>query len=194
MCRTETGALKNEAKSEVMSLFKKKVTKDCATCRGFTLVELMVVIAIVVFGMAIAIPNINAWKASGLFNAAARDLRSSFQLAKMEAAKNNVVCTITFNLAVGSYDVYVDTDEDLVFDDPGELRLNSVVFSDYKGVSLGAVTFAGNGFGDPSVAFNSRGLPIASGGGPGGGTVTLSDNYGRTRTITVTAAGCASIN
>jgi Tfp pilus assembly protein FimT len=165
----------------------------------------MVVIGIIVIAAAFTLPNISSWRASAKLNGAARDLASNFQVAKMEATKRNRVCAVTFNIAVDDtltdVIVYVD-DGDLLFEpgstDPKEEILRRVKFSDsiYQTISLDTVTFADNASGQPSIAFNSRGMPINDTGSVGAGSVSIVNNLDPpgTKTITVSPAGNISIN
>lgn len=177
--------------------------------KGFTLVELRIVLATISIMSAIALPNITAMIAKYRLKAAARDMVSNFQRAKMMAVKNNTLCTITFNVPVGAetydYVVYVDEDRDFEYD-AGETILASKRFKDYKskvGFDLSegdgdGLTFTQNDHGRPSIAFNSRGLPISPGGvaGMGMGSVFLKNGRNKTRKIFVhnRQEGLESIN
>jgi len=169
---------------------------------GFTLVETGIVLATISIMSAIAYPNITSMMANNRLKAAARDVMSHLQRAKMVAVKNNSLCTITFNQPVGGitydYVVYVDDDRDYEYD-AGEAILASARFSDYKGgvrldPSKGGgdgVTFTENDAGRPSIAFNSRGLPVSPGGaaGMGMGSIYLTNNRETRKWISVHKAG-----
>ncbi|RPI76928.1 MAG: prepilin-type N-terminal cleavage/methylation domain-containing protein [Desulfobacteraceae bacterium] len=66
-------------------------------CAGFSLVELMVVIAVISILMAIAVPAFFAWKPNYQLQRAARDLYSNMQKVKIEAIKRNTNVVIVFN-------------------------------------------------------------------------------------------------
>ena len=175
--------------------------------KGFTQVELIVAVAIITIALAFAIPNIPKWRARAKLNGVARDLASHFQFAKMEAAKRSSFCAVTFNIMVDGTPldalVYVD-DGNLQYD--GEQILRRVKFSDsiYKTISLDTnqgggdgLSFADNGMGQPSIAFNRNGLPIDASGNiitAGADSVFIRNDRGGTKSITVSPAGNIRIN
>ena len=177
---------------------------------GVTLMELMVVMGIIVIAAAFTLPNISSWRASAKLNGAARDLASNFQVAKMEATKRNGVCAVTFNIAVDDtltdVIVYVDVAGDLVYNAGDTEILRRPFASTYRTISLDldegggdGVNLADNASGQPSIAFNSRGLPIDDTGSvitAGADSVFIINNLDPpgTKTITVSPAGNVSIN
>ena len=184
------------------------IMKNLRRNEGFTLTELMVVIGVIVIAAAFTLPNISSWRASAKLNGAARDLATNFQVAKMEATKRNGVCAVTFNIAVdgtlSDVIVYVDVAEDLVYN-AGETEILRRPFdSTYKTISLDpeegggdGVTLADNASGQPSIAFNSRGLPIDDTGSVitvGADSVFIINDLGGTKIIKVSPAGNISIN
>ncbi len=185
------------------------VMKNLRRNEGFTLTELMVVIGIIVIAAAFTLPNISSWRASARLNGAARDLATNFQVAKMEATKRNGVCAVTLNIAVDGtltdVIVYVDVPRDLVYNAGDTEILRRPFASTYKTISLDpgegggdGVTLADNASGQPSIAFNSRGLPIDNTGSviTAGAEVFIINNLDPpgTKTITVSPAGNVSIN
>ena len=172
---------------------------------GFTLVEVLVTIAIIAIMSAIAVPGFSRWLPNYRLKSAARNVASNFQAAKLTAIKKGINCTITFNQVIGGttydYVVYEDANNNLEYD-AGEQVVNRVVFPDhYPGVSFDTSQGGGDGlsFTDndnslPSTAFRLNGLTRDNGGGSGAGTVFLKNTQNKTVSIVVSAAGNVRIN
>ncbi len=86
---------------------------------GFTVMELMVVIAIIGIMVAIAIPSFSTWLPNYRLRNAARDLYTNMQKAKIGAIKSNSNWAIVFDFANKRYRICSDdggdgdwTDED----------------------------------------------------------------------------------
>jgi type IV fimbrial biogenesis protein FimT len=69
--------------------------------KGFTLVEVLVVLTIITILIAVAVPAFLAWRPNIHYRQAGRDLFLDMQLAKMEAVKRNVNVGVILN-EVGS--------------------------------------------------------------------------------------------
>ena len=106
--------------------------------KGFSLIELMIVIAIIAILSAITVPNLISWyRNQGLKNAVV-ELQSNLHLAKMTAIRQNRNCSVNINTGSGSYNI----------PDIGK----TVSLGTYSGgVEFGEVTSS-------VVTFNSRGL------------------------------------
>lgn len=70
--------------------------------KGFTLIEVIIVIAIIGILSAIAVPNFLSWLPNMRLKAASRDLYSHMMRAKMEAIKSNTPTLFNFTSGTGS--------------------------------------------------------------------------------------------
>ncbi len=71
--------------------------------KGFTLIELFIVIFIIGVIAALSYPAMSRWAVRWQLQSAARDVRSNFQFAKLAAVKDNMNCVIQFNSLGNSY-------------------------------------------------------------------------------------------
>jgi type IV fimbrial biogenesis protein FimT len=70
---------------------------------GLTIIEIIVVIAIIGILSAIAIPGFSAWLPGYRLKAAARDIYSNMQMAKMGAVRTNRTWTVVFSSGTTNY-------------------------------------------------------------------------------------------
>jgi prepilin-type N-terminal cleavage/methylation domain-containing protein len=69
--------------------------------RGFTTLELLVVISILLIMAAIAFPNLSGWARNQRLKGVTRDLMSHFQFARLEAIKRSTTIALAFNPGAG---------------------------------------------------------------------------------------------
>lgn len=86
------------------------------TQKGFTLVELLIVFAVLGVLSAFAISSFLSWIPDYYLKIAARDLYSNLQKAKMEAVKNNSSVRVRFDSSVSPGLYYFDYDNDSIRD------------------------------------------------------------------------------
>ena len=117
---------------------------------GFTIMELMVIIAIVGIISAIAIPNMISWRANHQLNGTAREMKSLINGARISAIKNNAIVTVTYDAGTRTVEAsYTNRARPPYIEE----TLSTAMLK--TGVTITGSTFADNGF-----RFNSRGLPI----------------------------------
>lgn len=87
------------------------------TREGFTILEVMVVIAIILAVVAVSIPALNAILSLDQ-RQAARDLALTYERLHDEAVLRNVTFRIAYHLDANYYEVEVGDPDTLIFDDP----------------------------------------------------------------------------
>jgi type IV fimbrial biogenesis protein FimT len=131
--------------------------------RGFTLVELMVVVAIAAIILGLAVPNFREFIARNRLDSAAQDLMVTLQLARSEATRRGAQVTLRLAGTAGSKDwgsgwtMFVDADRDGVLD-AGEEVIR-------QGMALTTpLTLIGSSGFDTLIAFNRDGRLTTAGG------------------------------
>jgi len=129
---------------------------------GFTVIELIVVIAVLGILTAVGVPNFLSWLPKYRLKSAARDLYSNMQLVKLSAIKNNADWAIVFNLATDQYQVCSGQGPDTSWGGTDNIVVKTVILNNYgSGVGYGhgngstsgdEITFANN-----VAVMNSRG-------------------------------------
>jgi type IV fimbrial biogenesis protein FimT len=79
---------------------------------GFSLVELMMVIAVFIILSAIAVPSSTKWLANYRLKVGASDVYAALQLARSSALKENADVVVWFDVNNDTYRLYEDTDGD----------------------------------------------------------------------------------
>ena len=150
--------------------------------KGFTIIELMVVVGILAIAATIAIPTFNAFLPNMQLKGEIRSIYSAAMQAKSEAVRRQVNCALTFNQVVNgttyNYAVYQDDSGDCKYDVGEPVILLSGQFSPNVSFNTAkeggdGISFVDNSDGNPSIAFRPTTIPTDSGGGFAGGSVWL---------------------
>jgi type IV fimbrial biogenesis protein FimT len=162
---------------------------------GFTLMELMVTIAIVAIVSAIAVPNFLSWVPKFQLGGASRDILDALQGTRVQAVKDNTNYTLQFNLGNESFVAFLDdgagtpdtTPADGIPDGMGDgiLDATETIISQKTmpdGINIAATTLAGN-----QVIFDNQGVASNA------GTITITNAQGDSRRIVLELAGSSRI-
>ena len=89
--------------------------------KGFTLIELMIVIALLGIMAGVMAPSFLEWRDRSKVQGDAGNLRAAFEMAKLRAIKHNTNVVVTFPDTT-SYQVFIDTNDNGA-QDAGEDRI-----------------------------------------------------------------------
>jgi len=167
---------------------------DHRGARGFSLIELLVVMAIAAVLLGIGIPNMQSFIVSSRLSSASNEFFTALNVARSEAVRRGVQVTLATNGTPGSRDftagwtMFVDTDRD------GALSAGEEVLR--VGPALeGPMTMFGSANFGTSVSFDSTGR-LTSGGGSFvicHGTDLVADGQVRSRALVLNSAGRARV-
>jgi len=146
--------------------------------RGFSILELLVVLAVIAVVSAIVTPNFISWRNNAKMRGAVDNLMGDLEMAKIRAVKENNFVAVLFNPT--GYRVFVDKANPWVQDaDERLLRVRKLP----AGVTfdLGHPNW---GFTSNRTRFNSRGRA-----GTENGTAVIVNREGRQRDVIVSTLG-----
>ncbi|MGD0624348.1 MAG: GspH/FimT family protein [Thermodesulfobacteriota bacterium] len=138
--------------------------------KGFTMLEGVMVFAIIAIVAAIAVPQFRKMAINGNLKAAAKDMVSDFSYMRERAISENTSLSIFFDTTHHTYTVPY----------PGGKVKTPASFS--SDINITGVNFTDGG---TTLTFQTRGTISP----PGTNTITLTNGRGSTATITVLTAG-----
>ena len=156
---------------------------------GFTMVEVMVVVAIIGIMSAIAVPSFIGWLPDYRLRSETRDSVSGLNDMKLRAVADNSNAVIIFDLINHSYESFVDDGDGTAT--PGDYSRDGSERI-LKGVTLvNGVEFLSSNFTSTTASyyyfgFNSRGLPST---GATGGRITLQNSNSKIMEVIINSAG-----
>jgi len=161
---------------------------------GFSLIELLVVLAIAAVLLGIGVPNMQEYVVSSRLSGASNDLFTALNVARSEAVRRGVQVTLATNGAAGSRDwttgwtMFVDTNAD------GALTAGEEVLRVGAAQDAPMTVFGSANFGT-FLAFDSTGRLTAGGGSfvICHGTALVVDGVARSRAVVINSAGRARI-
>ncbi len=156
--------------------------------KGFTLVEMMVTIAIIAILSTIAVVNYISHRNNQQVIRASRSVYSALQSAKMLAIRDNASVCVLFTAGEGSsggFQVFEDKNGNNALD-AGEERSDGQM---PPGVTLSDAGFSG----DTQATFSSMGMPRQPGGALDFGSVEVSNSV-RCSEIVVNSSGTIRID
>lgn len=164
---------------------------------GFTLVELMITLAIAAILLMVAVPNLSAYRRNAELTAAANTLMASLNTARSEAMKRgrNAMIVPTNNASSWNdgWVVFVDIDRSQNFNESTDAVVSSQVALP-AGMSVSGVNSATGA--TPYIMFDASGYSRLKAGGFGALTLTIartegtvSEQLDQTRRVVIASTG-----
>ena len=155
---------------------------------GFTLLELIVVIAIAAVLSAVAIPNFIAYRSNQRLGASAREILGAIKETRMRAVIEQRTAIITFNTTTNSYLAFFDDGSGSGGVAGNEIQ-DGTEATIVAGELPGDIDMTGASFGTAGAKnwFDMRGMASFN------GSVTFANSNGLTRGVTVLQSGHARI-
>jgi type IV fimbrial biogenesis protein FimT len=142
--------------------------------KGFTITELMIVIAIMGVLTAVATPNMSRWLTSIRMASATREIASTLQLARVKAITKNTNVRINFDTTANTYQMQQRDSVNLT-------TWNNVENAKKLPTGIQFVSVTGN----PITFQSGRGSTLPS----NNGTITIQNAQGKTNEVVVAQTG-----
>jgi type II secretory pathway pseudopilin PulG len=135
-----------------MKIDRKKSRMHCVRLRGFSLIEVLIVVFVVMIVAAIVIPNVLLAVSNIRLRASAGDLAGLMQQARITATKNNATYVILYGTRNGANIAFLDLNNNGVWD--GNVNINGVNTSEpliqFSGTTVPASGAPSGSAGQPS--------------------------------------------
>ena len=161
---------------------KKKRDKES----GFTLIEVMIVVAVIGIAAAVALPSMGDLIQEYKLRSMARQIVSSLQKLKLMSIKENTDALIRLDETNGICTLFLDDNNSGTFD-ASELISTINIAAERLQIQSNFAPGTVDVFG-----FNSRGMPEPS--VPGNGTITIIKDATRQKRVIVNKAGNIRVN
>jgi prepilin-type N-terminal cleavage/methylation domain-containing protein len=119
---------------------------------GLTIIELMIVTAIISITAGIAIPNMVSARNDSKYRGAITNIKSDLNMARSVAVREGGFIAVQFYS--NGYQIFIDNGATEGNFDPGERMLTNLLLPSGVSIDLNATTFTNN-----RLRFNDRGLP-----------------------------------
>ncbi len=146
------------------------MSKHSFKIQGFTMIELVMTIAIASILMSIAIPSFNSTLTRSRLTSYANDLVGALNLARSEAIRRGIQVTVSHNGALTHWEsgwkVFVDINGDQTYNPPDNLCTTSAIgaptedclLRDYPSLASGYTLTTGNSSYNKAAAYFPNGL------------------------------------
>lgn len=104
--------------------------------KGFTMLELLIVIAVIGITAAMGFPTFMAQRDQARIKRAGRDLVSHFQMARINAMRDGRTWVVSFDTAGNKYSL-IHAGDDGVLDTEDDVKVKELNLADYGDVSFG---------------------------------------------------------